>query len=157
MIIWTPPVSVRYRSRQRLDWISIISITSITGNISIVSCWIRNNLVINRLWINNKKIVEISMKWSISLNDYQVSLVYRSIWNIICIIYNMSGRVVWDIQNRAEGERLYVRYNTAANIVTEVYYIQYILSLIYLYILSLIYFLYPDFIALLLFIEFVYT
>ena len=35
----------------------------------------------------------------------------------------MSGRVVWDIQNRAEGERLYVRYNTAANIVTEVYYI----------------------------------
>ena len=69
----------------------------------------------------------------------------------------MSGRVVWDIQNRAEGERLYVRYNTAANIVTEVYYIQYILSLIYLYILSLIYFLYPDFIALLLFIEFVYT
>ena len=51
----------------------------------------------------------------------------------------MSGRVVWDIQNRAEGERLYVRYNTAANIVTEVLYIVYIYdiyinNIIYIYI-----------------------
>jgi hypothetical protein len=30
-------------------------------------------------------------------------------------IYNMSGRVVSDIQTRAEGESLYIRYNTAAN------------------------------------------
>ena len=36
---------------------------------------------------------------------------------IICSIYNMSGRVVSDIQTRAEGERLYIRYNTAAHVV----------------------------------------
>ena len=29
----------------------------------------------------------------------------------------MSGHVVLDIQTRAEGQRLYVRYNTDANIV----------------------------------------
>jgi hypothetical protein len=29
----------------------------------------------------------------------------------------MSGRVVSDIQNRAEGESLYIRYNTDANVV----------------------------------------
>ena len=29
----------------------------------------------------------------------------------------MSGRVVSDMQNRAEGVKLYVRYNTAAHIV----------------------------------------
>ena len=28
----------------------------------------------------------------------------------------MSGRVVWDIQARAEGESLYIRYNTDANV-----------------------------------------
>ena len=33
----------------------------------------------------------------------------------------MSGRVVSDIQTRAEGERLYVRYNTDANIVMREY------------------------------------
>jgi hypothetical protein len=32
-------------------------------------------------------------------------------------IYNMSGRVVSDIQTRAEGESLYIRYNTDANVV----------------------------------------
>ena len=32
-------------------------------------------------------------------------------------IYNMSDRVVSDIQSLAEGETLYVRYNTDANIV----------------------------------------
>ena len=32
-------------------------------------------------------------------------------------IYNMSGRVVSDIQIRAEGESLYIRYNTDANVV----------------------------------------
>ena len=34
----------------------------------------------------------------------------------------MSGRVVWDVQTRAEGKRLYVRYNcTDANIVSNIY------------------------------------
>ena len=37
--------------------------------------------------------------------------------NILCTIYNMSGRVVSDIQTRAEGESLYIRYNTDANVV----------------------------------------
>jgi hypothetical protein len=32
----------------------------------------------------------------------------------ICNVYNMSGRVVSDIQTRAEGESLYIRYNTDA-------------------------------------------
>jgi hypothetical protein len=36
--------------------------------------------------------------------------------SIICTIYNMSGRVVSDIQTRAEGESLYIRYNTDANV-----------------------------------------
>jgi hypothetical protein len=31
----------------------------------------------------------------------------------------MSGRVVSDIQTRAEGERLYIRYNTDANVVND--------------------------------------
>ena len=35
----------------------------------------------------------------------------------VCTIYNMSGRVVSDIQTRTEGESLYIRYNTAANVV----------------------------------------
>ena len=37
--------------------------------------------------------------------------------NFICNVYNMSGRVVSDIQTRAEGESLYIRYNTDANVV----------------------------------------
>ena len=37
--------------------------------------------------------------------------------NILSTIYNMSGRVVSDIQTRAEGESLYIRYNTDANVV----------------------------------------
>ena len=32
-------------------------------------------------------------------------------------VYNMSGRVVSDIQTRVEGESLYIRYNTDANVV----------------------------------------
>ena len=32
-------------------------------------------------------------------------------------VYNMSGRVVSDIQTRAEGESLYIQYNTDANVV----------------------------------------
>ena len=35
----------------------------------------------------------------------------------ICNIYNMSGRVVSDIQSRAEGEWLYILYNTDPNVV----------------------------------------
>jgi hypothetical protein len=37
--------------------------------------------------------------------------------NKVCNVYNMSGRVVSDIQTRAEGESLYIRYNTDANVV----------------------------------------
>ena len=33
----------------------------------------------------------------------------------------MSGRVVSDIQTRAEGESLYIRYNTAAHVVNSTY------------------------------------
>jgi hypothetical protein len=40
----------------------------------------------------------------------------RSIY-FTCNVYNMSGRVVSDIQTRAEGESLYIRYNTDANVV----------------------------------------
>ena len=39
------------------------------------------------------------------------------IYYSICNVYNMSGRVVSDIQTRAEGESLYIRYNTDANVV----------------------------------------
>lgn len=35
----------------------------------------------------------------------------------ISTICNMSGRIVSDIKTRAEGEKVYVRYNTGANIV----------------------------------------
>jgi hypothetical protein len=35
----------------------------------------------------------------------------------ICNVYNIRGRVVSDIQTRAEGESLYIRYNTDANVV----------------------------------------
>jgi hypothetical protein len=37
----------------------------------------------------------------------------------ICIIYNMSGRVVSDIQTRTEGGSLYIRYNTDTNVVND--------------------------------------
>ena len=37
--------------------------------------------------------------------------------HFVSTIYNMSGRVVSDIQTRAEGESLYIRYNTDANVV----------------------------------------
>jgi hypothetical protein len=37
----------------------------------------------------------------------------------LCTIYNMSGRVASDIQTRAEGESLYIRYNTDANVVND--------------------------------------
>jgi hypothetical protein len=37
--------------------------------------------------------------------------------SFLSTIYNMSGRVVSDIQTRAEGESLYIRYNTDANVV----------------------------------------
>ena len=36
-------------------------------------------------------------------------------YSYTCNVYNMSGRVVSDIQTRAEGESLYIRYNTYAN------------------------------------------
>ena len=39
------------------------------------------------------------------------------IGKLISTIYNMSGCVVSDIQTRAEGESLYIRHNTDANVV----------------------------------------
>ena len=39
--------------------------------------------------------------------------------SFLSTIYNMSGRVVSDIQTRAEGESLYIRYNTAAHVVND--------------------------------------
>jgi hypothetical protein len=39
--------------------------------------------------------------------------------SVVSTIYNMSGRVVSDIQTRAEGESLYIRYNTDANVVND--------------------------------------
>ena len=46
-------------------------------------------------------------------NSRLVSLVPKSKYTT----YNMSGRVISDVQTRAEDDRLYVRYNTDANIV----------------------------------------
>ena len=40
-------------------------------------------------------------------------------FSALSTIYNMSGRVVSDIQTRAEGESLYIRYNTDANVVND--------------------------------------
>jgi hypothetical protein len=39
--------------------------------------------------------------------------------SVLSTIYNMSGRVVSDIQTSAEGESLYIRYNTDANVVND--------------------------------------
>ena len=47
------------------------------------------------------------------------ALVLNGLNKIVCTIYNMSGRVVSDIQTRAEGESLYIRYNTDANVVND--------------------------------------
>ena len=41
----------------------------------------------------------------------------HSFISYICTIYNMSGRVVSDIQARAKGERLYIWNNTVAHVV----------------------------------------
>ena len=50
---------------------------------------------------------------------YYILCIMYYILYIICTIYNMSGRVVSDIQTRAEGESLYIRYNTDANVVND--------------------------------------
>jgi hypothetical protein len=51
-----------------------------------------------------------------------ISSVYICILYVcICTVCNMSGRVVSDIQTRAEGESLYIRYNTDANVVNSTY------------------------------------
>jgi hypothetical protein len=38
---------------------------------------------------------------------------------LLSTIYNMSGSVVSDVQTLAEGESLYIRYNTDANVVND--------------------------------------
>ena len=51
------------------------------------------------------------------LHTYNNNILIITYFAFICTIYNMSGRVVSDIQTRAEGESLYIRYNTDANVV----------------------------------------
>ena len=53
------------------------------------------------------------------VNSIHVLLNECALKKFICSIYNMSGRVVSDIQTRAEGESLYIRYNTDANVVND--------------------------------------
>jgi hypothetical protein len=48
---------------------------------------------------------------------YYIIIYYTIFYYFICNVYNMSGRVVSDIQTRAEGESFYTRYNTDANVV----------------------------------------
>jgi hypothetical protein len=48
-------------------------------------------------------------------NEYHITVEYYP----VSTIYNMSGRVVSDIQTRTEGESLYIRYNTDANVVND--------------------------------------
>jgi hypothetical protein len=46
-------------------------------------------------------------------------LMYRQHFMLVSTIYNMSSRVVSDIQTRTEGESLYIRYNRDANVVND--------------------------------------
>ena len=48
---------------------------------------------------------------------YYIYIYIIYIYIYIYTIYNMSGRAISDIQARAEGERLYIRYSTDANVV----------------------------------------
>jgi hypothetical protein len=60
------------------------------------------------------------IKTKYKLNGCKNSYKFHSHFTLrrsICNVYNMSGRVVSDIQTRAEGESLYIRYNTDANVV----------------------------------------
>ena len=45
-----------------------------------------------------------------------MNFLHESLMNLISIIYNMSGRVVSDIQTRSEAEKLIDQYNSDANI-----------------------------------------
>ena len=45
------------------------------------------------------------------------SIRYNTASDAVCNVYNTSSRVVLNIQSRAEGERLYIQYNTAASVV----------------------------------------
>ena len=49
--------------------------------------------------------------------DFSLCFLHELLMSFLSTIYNMSGRVVSDIQTRAEGESLYIRYNTAAHVV----------------------------------------
>ena len=51
------------------------------------------------------------------MGDFNIDLLKSESCDYTSTIYNMSGRVVSDIQTRAEGESLYIRYNTDANAV----------------------------------------
>ena len=69
--------------------------------------------------------IKCLIQWDERLNRnvYSNSVdIYIKLWiedYSICTIYNMSGRVVSDIQTRAEGESLYIQYNTDANVVND--------------------------------------
>jgi hypothetical protein len=56
--------------------------------------------------------------FSSKLHRLKLCLIHAALC-ILSTIYNMSGRVVSDIQTRAEGESLYIRYNTDANVVND--------------------------------------
>ena len=56
-----------------------------------------------------------------SANSYQPITDWLPPSYITSNIYNMSGRVVSDIQTRAEGESLYIWYNTDANVVNDLW------------------------------------
>jgi hypothetical protein len=56
----------------------------------------------------------LSLQFDLSKSNVQKVMVLTC-RSPVSNVYNMSGRVVSDIQTRAEGESLYIRYNTDAN------------------------------------------
>ena len=68
--------------------------------------------------IRHKKLSKPGKYAELEFVNYRSVLTQNTIW-LVCTIYNMSGRVVSDIQTRAEGESLYIRYNTDANFVND--------------------------------------
>ena len=79
-------------------------------------------MYIYKLYTLLSKMSRFSHK-KIRINLFKNLFTIRYLMNImhchcfLCNVYNMSGRVVSDIQTRAVGESLYIRYNTDANVV----------------------------------------
>ena len=86
--------------KDKVAWRSRIQrakLSAATNILSLLTCYTTQD--IEHSWTNYKSLYSC--------------LLYIYIYNI----YNMSGRVVSDIQTRAEGEWLYIWYNTAAHVV----------------------------------------